>query len=63
MLIAMGYSIKVVKDLLGHEDIRLTERYAKSGGQILQQAMKSFDNFQQRGYDLVTPTLPPQLPA
>jgi len=54
MLIAMGYDIKVVKELLGHEDIRITEMYAKAAGNVLQQAMESFGNFQESGYILVT---------
>lgn len=62
LLIAMGYDIKVVKDLLGHEDIRMTEIYAKTGSKILQRAVKSLDILSQRGYDLVTREIP-QLPG
>ena len=53
-MIAMGYDIKVVKDLLGHQDIRITEIYAKAGDRVLQNAIKSFELFQKSGYDLVT---------
>ena len=56
MLIALGYDIKVVKDLLGHEDIRITEIYAKSGNHILQKAIRSFEILHENGYDLVTRT-------
>jgi site-specific recombinase XerD len=61
MLITMGYDIKVVKDLLGHEDIRVTEIYAKVGSKITQSAMRSFELLQKNGYDLVTPAPPPLL--
>jgi integrase/recombinase XerD len=61
MLVAHGYDIKVVKELLGHEDIRITEIYAKVGGEIKQQAINSLEKFQERGYDLVTLTESPML--
>ena len=54
LLIAMGYDIKVVKDLLGHEDIRMTELYAKTGNEILQRAVRSLEILSESGYDLVT---------
>jgi integrase len=54
MMVALGYDIKVVKELLGHEDIRITEIYAKAGNHILQKAIRSFEELHDRGYDLVT---------
>lgn len=42
-LIAMGYDITVVKDLLGHEDIKPTMLYAKADTRLMRDAIRRFD--------------------
>jgi hypothetical protein len=54
-----GYDIKVVIDLLRHEDIRITEIYAKVSGNITECAITSPENIQERSYDLVILAKPP----
>ena len=53
-LIAMGYDITVVKELLGHEDINTTLIYAKANNRLLRDAVRSFENFGRNGYKMVT---------
>jgi len=43
LLIENGYDIKIVKELLGHEDIRITEIYAKVSSKIMRQAVSSLE--------------------
>jgi site-specific recombinase XerD len=54
ILITRGYDIKVVKELLGHEDIRVTEVYAKVSNDIMQRAVASIGNLYNHGDELVT---------
>jgi integrase/recombinase XerD len=40
-MIAMGFDVTVVKELLGHEDIKTTLIYAKADKRLLEKAMES----------------------
>jgi integrase len=53
-LIAMGYDITVVKELLGHEDIKTTLIYAKANPGLLRDAIRSFEALSRNGYKMVT---------
>ena len=53
-LIAMGYDITVVKELLGHEDIKTTLIYAKADKRLLEKAVESFGELAKSGYKMVT---------
>lgn len=53
-LIAMGYDITVVKELLGHEDIKTTLVYAKADSRLLRDAIKSFEVLGRNGYKMAT---------
>lgn len=53
-LISMGYDITVVKELLGHEDIKTTLIYAKANPGLLRDAIRSFDALGRNGYKMVT---------
>lgn len=54
MLIAMGYDITVVKELMGHEDITTTMIYAKADARLLRDAIKSLETLGDTGYVIVT---------
>jgi len=53
-LIGMGYDVTVVRDLLGHEDIRTTVIYAKADPARLRDAIRSFEKLGGDGYKMVT---------
>jgi integrase len=53
-LISMGYDITVVKELLGHEDIKTTLIYAKAKPGLLRDAIRSFEALGKNGYKMVT---------
>ena len=53
-LIGMGYDITVVRDLLGHEDIKTTLIYAKADAARLRDAIRSFEKLDEDGYKMVT---------
>ena len=55
-LIALGYDITVVKELLGHEDITTTMIYAKADASLLRDAIKSIGELGKNGYKMVTKT-------
>ena len=54
ILIAMGYDITVVKELMGHEDITTTMIYAKADTRLLRDAIKSLETLGDTGYVIVT---------
>lgn len=53
-LISMGYDITVVKELLGHEDIKTTLIYAKANPGLLRDAIRSLEVLGKNGYKMVT---------
>ena len=59
-LIGMGYDITVVKELLGHEDIKTTMVYAKADSRLLRDAIRSFELLEKSGYKMVTRPEEPQ---
>jgi hypothetical protein len=54
LLLAMGYDITVAKELLGHEDINSTIRYAKADSRLLRDAIRSFEAVGRNSYKMVT---------
>ena len=54
ILIAMGYDITVVKELMGHEDIKTTMIYAQADTRLLREAIRSLETLENTGYVLVT---------
>jgi hypothetical protein len=53
-LIGVGYDVTVVRDLLGHEDIRTTLIYAKADPARLRDAIRSFEKLGGDSYKMVT---------
>ena len=50
----MGFDVTVVKELLGHEEIKTTLIDAKGDKRFLERAMESFGELVSRGYKMVT---------
>jgi hypothetical protein len=50
----MEYDVKVVRDLLGHEDIETTLIYAKADAAKLRDAIRSFEKLCGDGYEIVS---------
>jgi len=54
LLTMYSFDITVVKELLGHEDIKTTMVYAKADTRLIRDAIRSFDVLEKSDYKMVT---------